>query len=118
MQQLQAARAVKKRKAEERKSLYFIPEFTLQRVDVELETECGLRPEAHTGKQPSVCAHWEDIEPRQNAYIEDIVRYLIRASGNTVKPVWIRIVLSFKHFSKFKHFPSSTFLSSSTFLQA
>ena len=65
MQQLRAARAVKKRKAEERKSLYFIPESTLQRVDVGLEAECGLRPEALPGKQPSVCAHWEDI-PLQN----------------------------------------------------
>ena len=45
--------------------------------------------------------------PSHSANIEDIVRFLIRASGNTVKPVWIRIVLSFKHFPKFKHFPSS-----------
>ena len=61
MQQLRAARAVKKRKAEERKSLYFIPESILQRVDVELEAERGLRPDALSGKQPSACAHWEDI---------------------------------------------------------
>ena len=33
----------------------------MQRVDVELEAECGLRPEALPGKQPSACVHREDI---------------------------------------------------------
>ena len=32
---------------------------------MELEAERGLRPVARPGKQPSACAHWEDI-PLQN----------------------------------------------------
>ena len=73
MQQLRSARAVKKRKAEGRKSLYFIPESILQRVDVELEAERGLRPDAPLGKQPSACAHWEDIV-MDNMYVLDYTK--------------------------------------------
>ena len=41
-----------RKEAEERKSLYLIPESILQRVDVVLKAERGLRPEA-----PLVCSH-------------------------------------------------------------
>ena len=50
MQQLRAARAVRKRKVKERNSLYFVPEFISQRVDVELKVEQSLRPDILPGK--------------------------------------------------------------------
>ena len=65
MQHMRAARAVKKRKADERTSLHFIHAPVLKRIDMELEAGRGSRPEALPGKQPSACAHWEDI-PLQN----------------------------------------------------
>ena len=57
--------AIPERSRKGKQSLYFIPESVLQRMNMELEAERGLRPEDLSAKQPVACAHWEAI-PLQN----------------------------------------------------